>query len=176
MNELICPDLSFPFPTQLVFDKVVSLDWYDGTSAGAAMCSQPSLAFRFDLIALGPCQEQRIFAFSPLAVEDFKQLVELLSKTEAPEWPMWFPKWPPELSAKESLGREIDACIANAKSPKYVVASDSSSKSILAAKRLDGPAQELLKPNLEASPFFDNFDYWKDFVGLEDGPCLTMPK
>lgn len=168
MNEMLLSDLSFPIPTRSFFDKVISLDWYDGTTAGMAMCSQSKLAFRFDILAWGPYQETRIFALSPLAVEDFEQTVRQLGEFEVPVWPFWYPKWPSGSPREELLRTGIDGHLANAKNPEFVVASDSMFETLLAARRLDAPSRELLPHEFEGVPYLDNFDYWKEYIGLQD--------
>jgi hypothetical protein len=151
----------------LAFDKVVSLDWYDGITSGLAMCSQFSLAFKFDLLAWDESQERRVFAFAPLTVKIFEHIVRRLGRKEtAPEWPIWYPKWPSGLPEKKLLKTEIDKQLTSAKPPDYIIASDSMFTLLLAARRLDGSSRELLPPNFDGVPFRDNFDYWQEYLGV----------
>jgi len=170
MNGMSLSNLSFPIPTRSFFDKVISLDWYDGTTSGVVTCSQFMSAFRFDILAWGPYQDTRIFAISPLAVEDFEQIVRLYGDIEVPVWPYWYPKWPTGSPGEELLRTGIDGHLANAKGPEFVVASDSMFETLLAAKRLDASSREQLPGEFDGIPFRDNFDYWKEFLRLGQVP------
>jgi hypothetical protein len=168
MNEIPLTGVSFPASAESVFDKVVSLGWYDGTTSGAAMCSLAALAFRFDILAWGPFQETRVFAFSPLSLEDFEEIIRLFSNLEAPKWPCWFPRWPTGTPGEEALRTALDARLANAKFPEFVVACDSMFKTLLAAERLDAPSRQLIPLEFDGYPAADNFEYWREFLEFED--------
>jgi hypothetical protein len=130
------------------------------------MSSQFSSAFKFDILAWDGSQERRVFAFSPLAVESFEKIVRLLSRKEAPEWPIWYPKWPSGLPEKKLLKTEFDKQLTSAKDLEYILASYSMFTSLLAARRLDDSTRDLLPLNFDGVPFRDNFDYWEEYLGV----------
>jgi len=100
-------DFSFPIASQTVFNKTVARDWYDGLTSGITKSSQLGVAFRFDIIAWGPSQEKRVFAFSPLDIKVFDRIVELLQGQEVAKWPIWFPEWPIWRSEENAQASEI---------------------------------------------------------------------
>jgi hypothetical protein len=165
MDEGIFAGASFPSPIESIFDKVVSIGWYDGTVSGIAFDSSHSLAFRFDLLDWGWTQNVRVFALSPLAVADFELAVNSLSQSKTPTWPIWYPSLPSSMQEKERLALELDTILARAKSPEYVFASQSRFETILAAKRLTPPARAHLPEKFDDQPNGD-FDYWQKFLEL----------
>jgi hypothetical protein len=100
-------DFSFPIASHTVFDKTVARDWYEGLTSGITKSSQLGEAFRFDIIAWGPTQQKRVFAFSPLDIEIFDRIVELMQGQGAAKWPIWFPEWPTWRSEENEQAFEI---------------------------------------------------------------------
>jgi hypothetical protein len=168
MNEIRLSDLSFPLASRLVFDKVVWTDWYDGLTSGVVFDSRTATAFRLDILAWGSAQMQRIFVLSPFDVHKFERIVTLLAGSGAPAWPNWDPAWPQATPENEPLRAEIETLLKSAGSPEYVIASEASFEIIYGAKELDGPALDLLPTDFDGLPFRDNFDYWKEYIGLQD--------
>jgi hypothetical protein len=157
--------MSFPSRIECVFNEVISIGWYDGTASGLALNSLHSMAFRFDLIDWGPCQEIRIFALSPLPARAFEQAVELLKRLETPKWPIWHPPWPKADHEQKILGRELDAILAQANSPEFAFASESRFSTILAAKSLTEPGRTSLPTKFDGQPN-GGFDYWQKYLEL----------
>jgi hypothetical protein len=87
-------DLSFPASSETVFDKMLWIDWYDGITSGLVVDSAIAKAFRLDILAWGPQQQQRIFVLSELDIREFDQVVALLAEETPPTWPTWDPEWP----------------------------------------------------------------------------------
>jgi hypothetical protein len=165
MDEVNVFGPSFPSPIEKTFSKVISIGWYDGTVSGLAFDTLHSLAFRFDLLDWGWAQEVRIFALSHLALSHFEDAVELYTKFETPNWPIWYPRWPSVPLEQENMGRELDAILARAARPEYVFASQSRFETILAAKRLTEPASAFLPAKFDDQPS-GNFDYWQKYLEL----------
>lgn len=161
-------DLSFPIASQAVFDKTVARDWYDGLTSGIARSSELGVAFRFDIIAWGPSQEKRVFAFSPLGIEVFDRIVELLQGQDTPKWPIWFPEWPIWESEENATAFEIRELLSKAGLPQYAVASDSMFTMLLAARTFDSSSRERLPATFDGSPANDNFQYWRELLGLSE--------
>jgi hypothetical protein len=159
-------DFSFPITSQTVFDKTVARDWYDGPTSGITKSSQLGVAFRFEIIVWGPSQEQRVFAFSPLDIGVFDRIVELLRSQKAEKWPMWLPEWPIWRSDESAQASEIKELLSKMGAPQYAVASDSMFTTLLAAREFDNSSREHLPATFDGSPDNDDFQYWKEFLGL----------
>lgn len=85
IGENIFSGLSFPAPIESVFNPVISIGWFDGTTSGLALNALRALAFRFDLLDWGPGQEMRIFALSPLPIPEFEEAVKLFGTSQSPK-------------------------------------------------------------------------------------------
>jgi hypothetical protein len=156
---------TFPAPVESIFDKVVSLGWYDGTTSGLAFHALRQFACRFDLLDWGPCQEMRVFALSRIAVSDFEQAVGLLSRSETPNWPIWYPRWPISTQEQERMNLELDPILLRAKDPEYVFATESRFERLLAGKQLTAQARAFLPVEFDDQPF-GHFDFWQKFLEL----------
>jgi len=165
MDESVFSATPLPSPIESIFNRVISIGWYDGTTSGLALDSLRSLAFRFDLLDWGPSQELRIFALSPIAVPAFDLTVKLFSKSEAPKWPIWYPCWPSDLAEQEHMSSELDAILVQASSPEFAFASQGQFETILCAKRLTEPARALLPAKFDDQPN-GGFDFWQKFLEL----------
>jgi len=161
-------DFSFPIASQAVFDKTVARDWYDGLTSGIAKSSRIGVAFRFDIIAWGPSQERRVFAFSPLNIEVFDRIVELLPSQEKGKWPIWSPEWPIWRSEETTQASEINQLLSKMEPSQYAVASDSMFTTLLAAREFDSSSREQLPATFDGSPYKDNFQYWREFLRLSN--------
>ena len=165
-------ELLFPTPSQLVFDRTVVGDWYDGLTSGIAQSSRLSASFRFDIVTWGPRQELRVFAFSPLAVRDFERIVELLREQAASSeqgqasWPIWFAKWPTWDLGSTPIKSEIGVLLSNASPPEYAVAADSMFETLFAARELDAVMRSSLPTIFDGQPVTSNFDDWRNFLSL----------
>jgi hypothetical protein len=166
MSEYLCCEIGYP--SLSTFRRVLSLGWYDGTTSGLAQCSQCSAAFKYDLIDWDSDQDRRMFAFSPIGVQEFEHVVTLLSRNEKPSWPFWFPKWQFTSIEKARVKSEIDERLARADPPEYLVASDRRLETVFAIKRLSGPARNRLPAVFDGLPVSSDFSYWREYVGLQD--------
>lgn len=165
MEEDIFAGIAFPTPIEMVFDNVISIGWYDGTTSGLAVHSSSLLAFRFDLLAWGPSQEVRVFVLSPIAIQGFEQVVKLFSRFEPPQSPIWYPGWPSETQRKSQLESELDSILKQANNAEFVFASQSRFETILAAKRLTQSSRTFVPHEFDAYGA-GNFDYWQGFLEL----------
>jgi hypothetical protein len=157
---------SFPMPSRSVFDKTIARDWYDGLTSGITKSAAAGVAFRFDIIAWGPAQENRVFAFAPMSTSNFDRIVELLATNQEPVWPIWFPEWPMWRSPGDAESTEIMRLLLTAGHAEYAVVSDSMFKTLLAAKLLDDDARGVLPATYDGIPSSDSYQYWSEFVGL----------
>jgi hypothetical protein len=151
--------LSFPLPTSSVFDRVVSVGWYDGTTSGLAVRTATSEAFAFELIEWGPAQRPRIFALFPLADLGFEAVVALLESSTASE--------------KKSLRVQLEEHSISVESPEYVFASEDYFKTIITSKRLDMHGRNLLPNTFRDFNFFGvaddaygSFAFWAKYLEL----------
>ena len=161
-------DCSFPVSSRSVFDQTIARDWYDGVTSGVTSSAHLGVAFRFDIIAWGPSQQKRVFAFAPLTTEVFSKMVAFLKEQEEPGWPIWFPEWPVWQTDKNARGAEIGDLLSKAGPPEYAVASDSMFTTLLAAKALDSTARKLLPTTYDGIPSSDSFEYWREFLSLSE--------
>ena len=161
-------DFSFPITSQKVFDKTVARDWYDGFTSGITKSSQLGMAFRFDIIAWGPSQEKRVFALSPLGIQVFDRIVELLHGQEAARWPIWFPEWPIWRSEENAQASEIKLLLSKIGHPQYAIACDSMFTTLLAAKEFDSSSRKHLPTAFDGAPASDEFRYWRDLLHLSE--------
>jgi hypothetical protein len=165
VDEDIFSNLSFPVPIEVIFTRVISIGWYDGTTSGLAFDSLRELAFRFDLLDWGPCQDLRIFALSPLSLPQFEQTVKLFSTSQAPKWPIWYPSWPSDPLELKRMGSERDAILSRASRPEFSFASQSRFETVLTAKRLTLPSRAFLPAEFDEHGS-GGFDYWQKFLEL----------
>lgn len=166
MSEHMCFETKYP--ARSIFGKVLSLGWYDGTTSGLAQCSRCPTVFRYDIVDWDSDQERRMFAFSPFNAQDFERIVELLSSIEKPSWPFWFPKGEFTLQQRESIKVEVDECLARAERPEYLLASDRRLDVVFAIRRLSGPERDRLPTQFDGLPVTNDFNYWRELVGLRD--------
>lgn len=155
-------------PSSMPFTKVLSLSWYDGTTAGLAQCSQCSRVFRYDLVDWDSEQERRVFVLSPINPREFRQIIDLLARSESPTWPFWNPRW--EFSSSEEKQRvmtEIDKHLDLAEKPEYVVIADRQLKILFATKGLNARALERLPLTFDGLPVANEFNYWKEYLGTQ---------
>ena len=155
-------DHSFPVLSRSVFDQTIGIHWYDGLTSGVAK-SHLGVAFKFDILAWGPSQHQRIHAFAPLQAGVFKRVVDLLKNQKEPTWPIWVPEWD-----QNPRGSEFRSLLSKVGPPEYAVATDSMFTTLLAAKLFDGAARKLLPTSYDGVPSDDNFEFWKEFLNLSD--------
>jgi hypothetical protein len=161
-------DYSFPVPSGSVFDQTIARDWYDGLTSGVTKSSHLIVAFKFDILAWGPSQQKRVFAFAPLTPEVFSRMVNLLKNQVEQRRPIWFPEWPVWQSGENARGAEIGDLLSTAGPPEYVVATDSMFTTLLAAKPLDSAARKLLPTTYDGIPSSDSFEYWREFLSLSE--------
>jgi hypothetical protein len=159
-------DLSFPASSDLIFDKVLWTDWYDGMTAGLALRSRVANAFKLDILAWSSGQTRRIFALSPFNVQKFNLIVMLLAGKASPTWPKWDPEWPSGTPEKEILRAELKEHLKGAGSPKYVIASEASFETIYALKQIDDTARQFLPADFNGIPFRENYDYWREYLEI----------
>jgi len=166
MNNTGFSDLSFPSPSRLVFDKMLSTGWYDGITAGVVVRSGLPSAFKLDILAWDRRQWHRIFAVSQFDVQVFDRMVALLAGSSTPTWPQWHPAWPSRSPENEQMRAELERILKTGGRPVSVLASDADFETIYAVRELSGPALDLLPPRFDDVPFGESFDYWKEYLGM----------
>lgn len=159
-------DFTFPLASQIVFDKIVVRDWYDGPTSGIAKSSRLGTAFSFEILAWGPDQAERVFALSLLGAQAFDRIVVILKHRNAATWPLWLPDWPIWRSEETEQRAEIEELLEKAEDPQYVLASDSMFATLFAAQELDHSSRRHLPASFDGSPAADNFAYWKSLLCL----------
>jgi len=168
-EQSCCEFSSGAFPKREPFGKVLSLNWYDGTTSGLVQCSRCSAVFKYDIVDWDSNQERRIFAFSPINSAEFDHIISLLSASASPSWPFWNPSWrfdsPKE---KNRVAFEVDACLSRAALVEYIVAADRMLQTLFGAKNLSDPARNRLPETFDGLPASDDFNYWREYIGLDE--------
>lgn len=160
------PRTQFPCPTGDLFHRIIEWDWYEGITGGAVCSDFLASAFRFDILAWGPFQERRIFAFSPIANSAFEEIVSLLARLGQPKWPRWdCLRWPWEDTVAENIREDLERILSSAGRPAFVMETESMFEMVYSIKRPAGPALELLPVRFDGYPASDNYGYWHDYLG-----------
>jgi hypothetical protein len=133
-------------PNQLVghvpFTRILALDYYDGPTGGVLQCGGCGAEYRFDMLDWDTEQEVRIFRLAGLPNESMAECVGIISPSEPPHWPIWFPLWRwPNSQGREAAESALQRILARAHGPELVVAWARSDGRVLAAAKLD--TQEL---------------------------------
>jgi hypothetical protein len=144
----------------------VVLNFYDGPTSGVMRCRSCSAAYRFTMIDWDDNQDVRIHAFAPLPSNSFQQVVDLLSKYEAPKWPMWFTlRQYTSNRLYDLVEKQLDEILETAGAATMVLALSQWGERILAARRL---AESDLKNIQDLSSLEDPkaaYD-WFSFIGM----------
>jgi len=148
------------------FSKIIALGFYDGPTSGMAQCEICSAIYKFVMLDWDDDQEVRIFSLAPFASAAWTRTVNLLSKHESPNWPLWFPKWefPSEL-VRNNVDNETDKILANAGISELVIASNRYGDRILAAQKLTTEDREYIKDWFSLEPS-DVARDWFSYLGL----------
>ena len=158
---------SLPSPTASFFDRIITLGWYDGITDGLVCDSSGSFAFRFDILAWGPGQDQRVFALSAISIQAFDEVVELLGQLKPAHWPRWdVGGWPSDLSELERLNNELNRILAHSAKPSLVIETESMFKTIYGVRPLTDTSLSLIPDQFDGYPHLDNYDYWHKYLGL----------
>jgi len=160
--------IPMPSPIGAFFDRILTLGWYDGITDGLVCSPSELIAFRFDILAWGPCQDQRVFAFSPISISMFDDVVRLLGKLGPPEWPCWHTKWPSDSIEADLLSQELNKIPAGAEKPSLVIETESMFKTIYSVRQLSGESVDLIPDHFSGIPRSDNYDYWHQYLGLSN--------
>lgn len=148
------------------FTKIIALGFYDGPTSGIAQCEVCSAIYKFEMLDWDDEQEIRIFSLAPLASQAWNQMVNLLSKHEAPKWPVWFPQWEfPSEAVHNSVDSESDKILARAGMPELVIASNRYGDRIIAAKKLTTEDRAYVKDWFALEPSEVARD-WFSYLGL----------
>ncbi len=87
--------------------RLISLGFYDGTTSGLIEF-EPGAVFRYDVVGWDDGQDQRIYCLARMPARAFADVVELLSPSEAPHWPQWFPRWEFTPEIQRSVDKILD--------------------------------------------------------------------
>jgi hypothetical protein len=155
-----------PFSADSFFERILEMGWYDGITDGLVCGPSGSFAFKFDILAWGPGQDQRIFALAPISIEAFDEVVSFLSRLERPEWPRWSLQWPSDPVESRLISQQLDQFLANVETPSHVIETDSMFKTIQGARQISSDYMKLIPSRFDGSPHLDNYDLWHKYVGL----------
>ncbi|MFZ0395377.1 MAG: hypothetical protein WCF17_20855 [Terracidiphilus sp.] len=156
--------ISTPCKTTLLFDRILTIDWYDGFTSGAVNCAAESSAFRFDLIAWGPGQSRRIFAFSRIETSAFENVVQLWSLLEPPQSPVWHIPWRLMQADLLNWNGKLDSILANAAKQEIAMETDNLFQTAFAARAISAEAPALPE-DFGVCPPPDDYEAWHRFIG-----------
>lgn len=148
----------------LRFARVISLGFYDGTTSGLAQVldSSGDVAWcRYELVAWDDGQDTRVFCLGSIQEEAFESAQVLLSETEEPSWPVWFPRNPatglnPNAHAWEDGSLEFTA----------VFVSDGYLRSVTAMRTMT-PEIKTRIPKSLPNCSSENFQLWLSFASQQ---------
>jgi hypothetical protein len=156
--------VSLPCPATSIFDRVLTIDWYDGITSGAVRRTLDAAAFRFDLITWGPGQDRRVFALSPITISAFESVIDLWSQLEQPKWPVWHVPWRLMSEDLPRWNRELDAILAGAAKPSFALEADALFETIFGIRSISDQAPEL-PSQFDGRSFLDNYQDWHRYLG-----------
>lgn len=117
------------------FSKVIAFAYYDGPTRGVAQCSVCASAYKYDMVAWDERQDVRVYVLAPISKEVFVEIVNILSESDLPNWPVWVPRWEFAFGNKESsTNGKIEGLLSSASRCKYVLSTEDISRTILAVK------------------------------------------
>ena len=156
--------ITVPCATTSFFDRILTIDWYDGFTSGAVLREWSQTAYRFDLITWGPGQDMRVFALSRIDISAFNEVVQLWSQLELPTWPVWHIPWRKMSEDLSKWNRELDSILANAAEPEFALETDSMFQTISAIRAISDSAPAIPK-RFGPDSFLDNFAEWHRYLG-----------
>lgn len=156
--------VSIPMPSP--FGRLLSLGYYDGTTAGVTVCKRCSTEYRYELVAWDQAQEVRVFWFARTPAGTLGELTGLLSIIEAPRWPFWSPVWRFESEReREDTTSKLEALLGTAEPPSLVLAAVNLDREILASRKVDAAMQSTLPAKATIPPEGD-WDFWRPYLGM----------
>jgi len=163
-NIIRCP---LPTSTETVFDRILTLGWYDGITEGLVCCHSSSFAFKFNILAWELNHFKRVYTLSSIPISSFNTAVDYLIQFEQPKWPQWhFNKWPSDLTKHKIMIQELDQILLDEEKPSFVVETESMFKTIYGIKKLTDECMNLIPNNFDGYPYLDNFGYWHAYLGI----------
>jgi hypothetical protein len=159
---------SLPASTESLFNRIITLGWYDGITDGLVCCASGSIAFKFDILAWGPCQDHRIYALSSISVPTFNDAVSFLNQLGLPKWPRWdvIGRWPSDLTQLKGPNNDLNQILQIAEMPSFVIETESMFETIYGVRELSKDCSDLIPNQFNGHPHLDNYDYWHKYLGL----------
>jgi hypothetical protein len=127
-----------------LFDRMVVLDWLDGPRSGILVCRKHDIAYKFTTLAIDNGEydfeawdaghEIQILGLTRLSVRQFAEIVEILSITQPPQWPIWYRgpyKDPAVYEAYGPADAAVDAQLEEIENIDIVIAVHAGTQSIL---------------------------------------------
>jgi hypothetical protein len=132
--------------------RLISLGFYDGTTSGLIEL-EIGIVFRYDVVSWDDHEDRRVYCLARIPVPAFAELIKLLSSSETPRWPQWFPRW----ESSPDIQRSVDNLLDQA-GPYSVVGLGTDITSVDDAVALEGRAYdraEDFRRNGQMQPFND---------------------
>jgi len=165
--QYCCQNLGGLTESKSPFQRIISFDYHDGATAGAAQCAVCAGAYKYDMVDWDQNQDVRVFGFAPLPPDSFMKLTALCAALENPKWPIWSPKWQFSTEVlRNSIETEIEQILGAAGPHEFVLASRDLAQEIIACRDLteiDGKDLQTRSSRREAHSQRD----WFQYLGLQ---------
>ncbi len=124
--------------------RIVCLDWYDGIVSCLAECGACQQTYSASMVAWSADHNVRVYAFAALPQAAYREVVERLSRTAAPAWPVWVPP------RSEWLQAGIGNGLLAAAPPFFLIAARRLNETLLACETVEkigmaSPLESLLR-------------------------------
>lgn len=150
-----------------VFRRAVCLGYYDGPTSGVGIVNGLPATLYFEMLCSIEIDSLRVFGIWPSISAEFDEFVELLSRFQKPQWPVWVPRWEFDSQAiRDELDNAVDHLVRYRRlgPPACVVAAEDPTRVIRAA--IAAPSE--LDPSFYAPRENDPRRRWRFWTSMLD--------
>lgn len=164
-NTKDCNLCGSPFESATIspFERIVVFGYYDGPTSGFANCARGSMAYRFELAAWDSHQDNRIFSLAEMESATFDSMVEILSGFEKPCWPVWMPRYQPNLPTEDEL---VSQTLVTLPAASLLIASDHLDKIIMECRNVEASERDQVLQECWSPSDPKKWRYLAEYVGL----------
>jgi hypothetical protein len=169
MLKSCCRSLETGYSGESPFARLISLDFYDGPTAGVVECGSCGSSLAFQLLGWDAMQDGRVFLLQYLPTGSFVECERACPG--APAYPSWCPRWHfPDEESRIRAESAIAAIQASAHLPGILVHSTSPLATVESSARLpEGLYGKALK-SIEGRESAD-YRYWISVLeGINGSP------
>ena len=112
-----------------LLSHVIALDWYDGPTEGILQLGDNGSVFRFHLLETRNGSPENddvtVYGLYPMPSEWIGRLVELLTPTHTPKWPVWWPIWQfPSDDVRLAVEKQTDEIMSQSGPLSWILVGD----------------------------------------------------